>query len=96
MNLPINEKLTNSQLTVDELRARQIQNYTNIGFCQPKFYTTQAWYKATKCMKELVRLGHVEKHNFGYGQGKYRTTEKGDKTDFNRIYEILVNSDFKL
>lgn len=73
-----------------------LERYTNIGFCQPKYYNRKVWYKATKCMKKLIELGLVEAFNFGRGKGKYRTTASGDLLPFNELYKELEKINFKI
>ena len=90
---------TTHQITHTSLSTKQIQNiktYTNIGFCQPKFYTTTAWNRAKKCVERLCELGYAKPYDYGWGKGKYDLTEKGKEIGLGEIYKVLVNEDFKL
>ena len=75
-----------------ETNSDRIQRYTNIAFCQPKFYKQSAWARAMKCMDVLIEKGLAEPYDYGYGKGKFNTTVKGEKLAFNELYLEVVNS----
>ena len=79
-----------------EVEVENIREYVAIGFCQPKFYKPAAWNRAKKCMNKLTELGYVKEFDYGWGKGKYTTTEKGDELMEGRIYAELVKIDFQL
>ena len=78
------------------IEVEDLIKYVGIGFCQPKFYKQTAWNRAKKCMNKLIELGFVKEFDYGYGKGKYTTTEKGEEIPFDRIYAELVKIDFTL
>ncbi len=75
---------------------KNIERYTNIGFCQPKFYARPAWTRAVKCMEILVKEGYAVPYDFGHGKGKYMTTPKAEEYGFGKLYEIVVASGLKM
>lgn len=63
--------------TISKDEAEQFfSHYVNVGFCQKKFYTFQAWSIATDLMTELISAGLAYPYDYGRGKGKYET----DKT----------------
>ena len=78
------------------LEIENIKTYTGIGFCQPKFYQASAWNRAKKCMTRLIELGYVTEFDYGWGKGKYTTTEKGEEIGIQDLYEKLVEDNFVL
>ena len=75
-----------------ETNTDRIKRYTNIAFCQKKFYTAPAWNRAIKCMNVLIEKGLAEPYDYGRGKGKFNTTSKGDELAFNELYLEVVKS----
>lgn len=75
-----------------EDKTNDFERFTNIAFCQKKFYTKTAWKKAMRCMKVLIDQGYAEAFDYGRGKGKYRATDKGDEYGFNILYKIVEES----
>ena len=69
-----------------------INHFVSIGFCQPKFYTRQAWSCATNLMRIGIKLGFIESHDYGYQKGKYRITKKHDHLKISEISGLIFEA----
>lgn len=72
--------------TLDEDQVKEyLKEYIGIGFCQPKFYKSYAWRRASNVMILLCDKKLAYPHDYGRGKGKYSTNEK----DLFKIVDLL-------
>jgi hypothetical protein len=84
------------ELEMTEQSVNYVSNYVGIGFCQPKFYTPAAWYRAKKVIQVLIAEGYAIPHNYGHGAGKFSKTAKAKDLTNAQLAEVVLAKNPKI